>query len=76
MLANEVRNGIISIGRQINPKLSVKNNMIEKEQFTVEGRKHALLEICQKLLTKHRRFMRLNNDEYFENLDQQYWNKD
>ena len=37
------------IGLHINPKLfsklSVKNNVIGKEHFTVEGRKHTLLEI-------------------------------
>ena len=74
MLANEVRNGIISIGHQINPKLfsklSVKSNVIKKERFTVESRKNTLLEIRQNLLTKHSKFMRLNNDKYFEILDQ------
>ena len=53
MLVNEVRSGVVSIGHQINPKLfsklSVRNNMIEKEQFTVEGRKYTLLEIRQTL---------------------------
>ena len=56
MLANEVREGIISIGHQINPKLfsklSVKSNVIKKEQFTVESRKHTLLEIRQKSLNQ------------------------
>ena len=73
MLAHEVRNGIVSIGHQINPKLfsklSVKNNVIEQKKITVEGGKHTLLEIRQKLLTKHSNFMQLNN-EYFENVDQ------
>ena len=50
-------------------KHSVKNNVIEKEQFMIEGRKRTLLEISQKLLAKHSRFMQLNNDEYFDSLD-------
>ena len=45
MLANEVRNGIVSIGHQIKPKflskLFVKKNAIEKEQITVEAHKQA-----------------------------------
>ena len=44
--------------------------MIKKERFTVESRKNTLLEIRQNLLTKHSKFMRLNNDKYFESLDQ------
>ena len=74
MFANEVRSKTISIGCQINPnlfpKLSVNNNVIEKERFIIKARKHTLLDICQKLLIKHSKFMQLNNDEYFENLDQ------
>ena len=63
-VANKARNGIVSIDHQINLKLllelSVKKNVIDKEQFTVEGRKHILLEIHRKLLTKHSKFMQLN----------------
>ena len=44
--------------------------MIKKERFTFESRKNTLLEIRQNLLTKHSKFMRLNNDKYFESLDQ------
>ena len=40
-----------TIGLHINSKLfsklSGKNNVIEKEQFAAEGRKHTLLEICK-----------------------------
>lgn len=50
MFANEVRNGVVSVGYKINPtlfsKVSGENNVIEKEQFTVEGCEHNLLEIC------------------------------
>ena len=80
MLANEIRNGIVSVGYQINRKLflklSVKNNVIEKEQFIVEGHKHTLLEIRQKILTKHSKFMRLNDDEYFDSSGKKLCNKD
>ena len=39
------------------------------EQFNVEGHKHVLLEFHKKILTKHKKFMILNNDEYFDSLD-------
>ena len=45
MLANEVRNGIVSTGHQIKPKflskLFVKKNAIGKEQITVEAQNEA-----------------------------------
>ena len=44
--------------------------MIKKERFTVESRKNTLFEIHQNLLIKHSKFMRLNNNKYFESLDQ------
>ena len=66
-MANEVKNGIVSTGYQINPKLFskrfVEKNAIEKEQITVEGCKHILPEIRQNLLMKHSKFMQLNNNE-------------
>ena len=42
--------------------------MIEKEQFTAEGRKHTFTDICQKLLikllTKNYKLIGLNRDKY------------
>ena len=38
------------------------------EQFNVVGHKHILLEFYKIFLTKHKRFMILNNDEYFDSL--------
>ena len=50
-VANKARNGIVSIDRQINLKLllelSVRKNVIDKEQFTVEGRKHTYLRFTE-----------------------------
>ena len=73
MLANEVRNGIVSVDHQTNPKLlsklAAKENAIEKEQIFVEVWKHNLFEIRQNLLMKHSKFVQLNNDEYFDSLD-------
>ena len=47
MLPNKVRNEIVLIDHQINPKLFskffVRNNTIVKEQITVEGHKYNLL---------------------------------
>ena len=43
--------------------------MIEKEQFTVEGHKDTLLDIRQKLLTKHCKLMRSYNGDDFDSLD-------
>ena len=62
-----MRNGRVSIGHQINPKLFLKRfakkNGIEKEQITVEGRKHNFSVIRQNLLMKHSKFMLFNNHE-------------
>ena len=42
----------------------MKNGIVFTSEFTVEGRKHNLYEIREKLLTKHRKLMHLNPDEY------------
>ena len=40
------------------------------QAFSVNGRKHHLSELCVKLFKQHSKFMRLNSDAYFENLNQ------
>ena len=68
----EVACGKISIGEVIHPKtyvkILIKNGVVSTSEFTVEGRKHHLLDIREKLVTKHRKYMRLNPDEYFDTM--------
>ena len=66
-----IESGKISTGQCINPNTFVKfmkNGIVSRSEFTVEGGKHNLYEIREKLLTKHRKFICLNPDEYFDSL--------
>ena len=52
-------------------KISVsKKGELVPKTFYVEGRKHPLIKIRKRLFTKYHKFMRLNSDSYFENLDE------
>ena len=68
----EIKTGKISIGHSVNPKTfikyTVKDGKLVESEFTVEGRKHTLIEVREKLLQKHKKYMRLNSDEYFKNI--------
>ena len=37
-------------------------------EFTVEGRKHKLFEIIEKLFVKQKQYMRSHSDKYFETI--------
>ena len=73
-LSAEIFNKNISLGHAINiqtyVKIKIIDNKPEKVEFTVEGRKHTMLELREKLLKKHEKYMRLNSDDYFDNLTQ------
>jgi hypothetical protein len=72
VLYEEIRSGNISLGEAINPRTYVKYTVIDgnitTSEFIVEGRKHKLYTIRQKLLEQHKKFMRLHSDSYFENM--------
>ena len=71
MLTDELESGKVSIGHSINPKkylkFTIKKGIISTTEFTV-GRKHTLYEIREKLFKKHKTFMRLHTDLYYDNL--------
>ena len=72
-LSSEVLSGEIDIGvsiveRQYAKQILNKNGHVETLKFSVYGRKHPLINIRTKLLKKHIRYMRLNNDAYFDNI--------
>ena len=73
-LSAEIFNKNISLGHAINiqtyVQIKIIDNKPEKVEFTVEGRKHTMLELREKLLKKHEKYMRLNSDDYFDNLTQ------
>ena len=58
MLSEELESRKISIGHSINPKtcikFTIKNGIASTSEFTVEGRKHSLYEIRQKLFQKQK----------------------
>ena len=72
MLSEELESGNISVGHSINPKtyikFTIKNGIASTSEFTVEGRKHSLYEIREKLYKKHKTYMRLHTDKYYDNL--------
>ena len=55
--------------------MAIQNNKILETEYTVEGRKHTLTEIREKLLKKHEKFTRLHSDQYYENLTETKFNK-
>ena len=54
-------------------KLTVdeKTGEVHVSEFSVDGRKHELIKIREKLLEKHRPYMRLNPDSYFDNIEKE-----
>ena len=74
-MRKKVVDGEIDIGegivRRQYQKISVsKKGELVPKTFYVEGRKHPLIKIRKRLFTKYHKFMRLNSDSYFENLDE------
>ena len=73
LLNEKIRSGDIDIGVSIvqreYQKLSVeKSGGVTTKTFTVDGRKHPLSKLRQKLFNKHEKFMRLNTNSYFEDI--------
>ena len=48
-----------------------KTGNVEVTEFTVDGRKHLLRNLREKFLIKHRQYMRLNPNSYFENIKEE-----
>ena len=75
LLNEEIASGKIDIGIHIvsrtYKKLAVDKitGEVHTSEFTVDGRKHPLRKIREKLLEKHRKYMRLNPDAYFQNIE-------
>lgn len=74
LLDDEIAAGKILIGHLVNPKtytrFSIKDGVVSSTEFTVEGRKHTLHEIRNKLLLKHKKYMRSQPDSYYESLSE------
>ena len=75
IMKQQVQSGKIEIGvgivqRQYKKIKISKDGELVTNIFTVEGRKHPLINIRKKLFTKYHKYMRLNSDSYFENLDE------
>ena len=64
------RNGVGIVQRQYQKLTVSKKGDLVTKTFSVEGRKHPLINIRKKLFTKYHKYMRLNNDSYFENLNE------
>ena len=72
-LDEKVKSGEIEIGVSIvqreYQKLALnKNGDVVTQTITVHGRKHPLSKLRKKLFKKYHKYMRLNNDAYFDNL--------
>ena len=52
-------------------KIKVVDGKIENEEFVVQARKIALSEISKNFLEKHNNCLRIQNDEYYNNIAQE-----
>ena len=73
LLSEKICSGEIEIGNKIvereYKKLALdENGDVVTHSFSVNGRKHSLLNLGVKLFKKHSKFMILNSDSYFKNL--------
>ena len=75
-LNEEVRNGNVDVGVPIDLmktyqklKISKDNKKKEIQKYLVQGRKHPLIKLRIKLYHKHKKYMRLNLDSYFDEID-------
>ena len=57
--------------RQKFTKIKIVDEKIEIEEFVVQGRKIALSEIRKYLLEKHKKFLRIQIDQYYNNITQE-----
>ena len=75
-MQQQILSGKIDIGKGIvereYQKVSIsKNGEVTIKTFKVEGRKHPLSSIRKKLFQKYHKYMRLNNNAYFESLEKE-----
>ena len=71
----KIESGEINIGIEIMKRTYEKVSINKKgetvrKRFTVSGRKHPFLVIREKVFHQYHQYMRLNNDAYFNNLDE------
>ena len=52
-------------------KIKIVDGKIENEEYVVQGKKIALSEIGKNLLEKHNKFLRMQNDQYYNNITQE-----
>ena len=52
-------------------KIKIVDEKIEIEEFVFQGRKIAFSEIRKDLLDKHKKFFRIQNDQYYNNITQE-----
>ena len=51
-------------------KIKIVDGKMDNEEFFVQGRKIAFFEIRKNLLEKHNNFLRIQNDQYYNNITQ------
>ena len=72
-MMREVQDGVIDLGepivkRKYSKYYIGKDGKIKHKEFFIEARKHPLSKLRRKLLKKTRKYMRLNDDLFFERL--------
>ena len=72
-MATRISNGKYNIGeavaKRLFTRLVLEEGKLKHESFVVEGRKIKLNDIRRRILQKLEKYMRLNNDGYFDNLE-------
>ena len=72
-IKRNIKEGIFQIGEAVNPKtyfrLILEDGEVKQESFVVEGRKVSLVDIRRRILERLEPFMRLNNNDYFNNAE-------
>ena len=70
VLSGDIDIGVGVVERQYQKFSITETGEVITKTFSVEGRKHPLLNIRKKLFTKYHQYMRLNNDSYFVDLQE------
>ena len=52
-------------------KIKIVDGKIENEEYVVQGKKIVLSEIGKNLLEKHNKFLRIQNDQHYNNITQE-----
>ena len=68
MQAGEIEIRVNIVQREYKKFVVNKSGDVVTDTFTVYGRKHPLSNLRAKLLKKHHHLMRLNSDDYFDNI--------